>query len=1667
MYGGYYAKFNVVAGNTYEWSTCGDFYPATQGASFDGELSLFDASLNSLCFNNDCGRADCPHAAYISWYDSNITGVVYLLLSNAWFGPCQSYFYSYCNVVWRQSAGANVACSGWFVSPTYQILSGEAQNNSFTLGVTSGNYCPYLPVSNNQSWIPNADGNGSTITYSVTQNNTGSLRPGSISVFSNGIAVATFQVYQNPCIAVSVSSTQPASQTLCAGATAYFSVTASNGPYTYQWQKGTTNLTNGTKYENVNSAILKINNITSDDEGSYSCYVTGCGASNATSAAGQLSIDINSTPPSADFYTSNNRNDISVGESVSFSPSNPCTGCTYQWQFQNGNPSTSPLQNPIVTYNASNSNTVSLVVTNSCGVSSNPNSIYGFITVKPTSSQSTQVVPQNNIVNQDGYQICYAGEPVKIPTLDYGYNNSVLSMNTVAGILEFKVYYNSNNTAYASNLGVGWSNNFDYKIENDNDTVWRVFYGEGYSVPFIKLYNGNGASFPKYAGIFEKLYKDPVTNIYTLTFKNGTVYSFDAQGKLDYIKDRYGNTTDLNYDGNGFLINITGEGGRHWDFTNDATGKITQITDPASRSVQFLHSGSDITGIVDPDLDTTSFQYDGSHLMTNIINPGGNLLLQNVYTNGKVTTQYDVNGKATTFYANTPATNYTTVVFPDGSNKVYLADSFYRVHDEQDEEGHHIVHGYYADNTDSLLIDKNGNQTSFEKDTVGNITAIHRPLGVNEFMQYDTHSLPTSVTDGEGFQTLHNRDSAGNEIETVLPDLTHIERAFSSKGQLLSEKNELNTTSYVYAPAGDITHIQTPTGGVVISSNAIGWDTARTNQIGQRTNRKYNGRGLEIRFKDIDGKSILTAYDKNSNKISLTDKMFYVTRFIFDSKDRQIATLNVYKDTIDRKYYDDRDFIIATKSANGGITKYVNDKVGRPKQIFNPLGGETDITRDNNGNIISSTDIVTNITTTYSFDSLNRNYSTTVGTLTSSKTFLKNSWLSSMTNARGLTTQFLYTPLGKIKDVQDPNQVHSIITYNKLGSPQNVTDPNGNTTATIYDSVNRPYQYQDALGHLETKSLDKISRVTLISKANGVSINTTNFTQANLPKTVVYSTGENLNFSYDGDNNIKTATGPLGTSSLFYDASNHAKEYFDPFGNTILYHSDAAGNLLSLKYQTGKSITYKYNKLNQITTVKDWRNAMYTSTYNAAGQLLKVTYPNKMYCVYGYDNNGMVISKIWKKSNGTIIYADTVTRSSWGDVSNIACGNCYPKILQSTNYGAIYDSADQIIQDSLATHYFDKSGNDTLIKGDSNSVHVNYTANNVVASFSSDTATTSFGYDAFFNRIKRTENGIEKRYVINAGLGLTNVLMEQNSAGTTTAWNIYGSGLIARIDSAGKACYYITDIKHNVVALIDDSANVTDSYIYDLSGKIWKHIGNNSQPYTWLGEYGVQKENDSVYFVRARYYDAKRGRFFNRDPHDYDVNNPQTINRYVYALNNAVNIFDYTGLTGNRDDGNNKADLTDYLASFVDNGVSLKLNISHNDIYWFGKNGELYTTGELGTENFINKAGGYANSYKIAGEGSETLGKVSDIIEPIAIGVSVITNTAEIVSQKEVKASNVLDLGVTGGLVALQFTPLAPVTWIGGAAYFLVDAASYGFTGKSIGANLNGSLNNNGVIFKW
>jgi hypothetical protein len=88
---------------------------------------------------------------------------------------------------------------------------------------------------------------------------------------------------------------QPATQSVCSGATVDFAITATGeGTLTYQWQKDGENLSDGGHYSGCTTTTLTVTGADSNDEANYGCVVTGdCGVAISDQAALSLEFMTN------------------------------------------------------------------------------------------------------------------------------------------------------------------------------------------------------------------------------------------------------------------------------------------------------------------------------------------------------------------------------------------------------------------------------------------------------------------------------------------------------------------------------------------------------------------------------------------------------------------------------------------------------------------------------------------------------------------------------------------------------------------------------------------------------------------------------------------------------------------------------------------------------------------------------------------------------------------------------------------------------------------------------------------------------------------------------------------------------------------------------------------------------------------------------------------------------------------------------------------------------------------------------------------------------------------------------------------------------------------------------------------------------------------------------
>jgi sugar lactone lactonase YvrE len=253
-------------------------------------------------------------------------------------------------------AGATASGSSLLLNASNGTISGTP--------TTAGNYAVAI-----KAW-EKAGGTGKSASYSYTINVTGGAAATAPSI-----------------------TTQPSSQSVTAGGSVSFSVTASGtAPLSYQWQKG------GAAISGATAATYSIASAATGDAGTYTVVVTNS-AGNATSNGATLTVNAAVTAPS--ITTQPTSQTVNTGSSVSFSVSASGTApLSYQWQ--KGGASISGATSAtysIASAAASDAGTYTVVVTNSAGNATSNGATLTVNTVSTVTAPSITTQPTSQTVD--------------------------------------------------------------------------------------------------------------------------------------------------------------------------------------------------------------------------------------------------------------------------------------------------------------------------------------------------------------------------------------------------------------------------------------------------------------------------------------------------------------------------------------------------------------------------------------------------------------------------------------------------------------------------------------------------------------------------------------------------------------------------------------------------------------------------------------------------------------------------------------------------------------------------------------------------------------------------------------------------------------------------------------------------------------------------------------------------------------------------------------------------------------------------------------------------------------------------------------------------------------------------------------------------------------------
>jgi RHS repeat-associated protein len=139
-------------------------------------------------------------------------------------------------------------------------------------------------------------------------------------------------------------------------------------------------------------------------------------------------------------------------------------------------------------------------------------------------------------------------------------------------------------------------------------------------------------------------------------------------------------------------------------------------------------------------------------------------------------------------------------------------------------------------------------------------------------------------------------------------------------------------------------------------------------------------------------------------------------------------------------------------------------------------------------------------------------------------------------------------------------------------------------------------------------------------------------------------------------------------------------------------------------------------------------------------------------------------------------------------------------------------------------------------------------------------------------------------------------MFETDEGGRVKACYLYrGAALVARVRPQQTTHFYHFDKTGNTLALTEVDGKVFAAYAYSPFGAVVKKTGPaDDNPFTYVGKYGVMDEDEGLFFMKNRYYDAHTGRFLQKDP----IGFAGGTNLYAYVENNPVTNIDPEGTVG-------------------------------------------------------------------------------------------------------------------------------------------------------------------------
>jgi RHS repeat-associated protein len=933
-----------------------------------------------------------------------------------------------------------------------------------------------------------------------------------------------------------------------------------------------------------------------------------------------------------------------------------------------------------------------------------------------------------------------------------------------------------------------------------------------------------------------------------LTTADGRVFDFDAADGIVGIQDPNGNALSITTDG------ITSTSGKGVTFERDGLGRITRITDPMGFARTYAYDAhGDLVEFVDTVGNRTTFTYDARHNLLAIVDPLGRQPVRADYdADGRLIAVTDANGHQVTVahdldarqelitdrLGNTRVLEYdargnivretdqlghaTTRTFderdnklsetdPLGNTRTYAYDSNDNLATETDALGSTITHTYNRLNEETSRTDAIGATITRVYDKTGLLISKTDAVGATTTYTYDAQGNQLTITDPLSNTWSYAYDAAGNRIQVIDPLGNTLGRSFDANGNVISETTtrlvdgalQTVTRSYQYDARNRLISSTDPEGGVSLQTyTATGRMASLSDPLGRLTRFTYDDQDHLVQTTNPDGTTTALAYDAAGRVTSQVDRSGRATTFVYDLTGRLLSRM--YPDGASTQTtYDAAGRRVSDTDGNGNTTTYLYDAAAHNTAIRDALGAVTVFAIDAAGRRVARTDRNGN-PTLFTYDLAGHLLRTTFadGSSTSS-TYDAAGQLITATDQAGNVTQYSYDPVGNLVEVVDALGGRTRYAYDELYNRIAETDPNGNTTRFTYDRQARLLTRVLPLNQVETRTYDAAGNLLAATNFNGETVRfaydaTNNLVQRALPDGGVDT------FTYTATGKLASMTDTRGATTFDYDLRDRPTIIRQPDGAQIRLTYDARGNRASLTTPAG-TVAYGYDAANRLTSIVDPQAQQTTFAYDAQGNRTTIAYPNGVSASYRYDALNR-LTGIAQTKAGTTLRSYDYTLGPTGNRVRVVehdgrqvdygydalfrltqervtpADNPAP-VTTTYTYDAFRNRLSKTEAGGTTTYTYD-ANNQLLTAGD---ISYAYDANGNVIAQSRGGATTTYQYDAL-NRLRQTTtpSGALTTYTYDA---LDNRVARADGSGTTTFLvDPFGHGGVRLAIEGGTCC---------------------------------------------------------------------------------------------------------------------------------------------------------------------------------------------------------------------------------------------------------------------------------------